>query len=109
MAAGILSLSPRLMYLNSRTLVGATVWRDLRGGALLEDVCHQEQDLRFQSLTILSVFSISLPPTFSLLFLSLLYAVVQGVNSQLPAPASTPVHCFHLAVQTLIPWTVSQN
>lgn len=60
------------MYLNSRTLAGASVWRDLGGVALLEDVCHLEQVLRPHYSQC--VLHLPAPYLLFLLFLSLLYA-----------------------------------
>ena len=40
-----------LIYLNTWSLVGEIVWKELGGAVLLEEVCHWGWTLRFQKLT----------------------------------------------------------
>lgn len=51
---------PRLIYLNSCSPVGRTLWKRLGSLALLEEVCHQGQALEFQKPTPFPVSSLCL-------------------------------------------------
>jgi hypothetical protein len=52
--------TPRLIYLNTWSSVGGTLWEGLEGVALLEEVCHWKWGLRFQKLMPLPISALSL-------------------------------------------------
>ena len=55
-----------IIYLNVWSLVDGTVWKGLGGIALIDEVRHWGEDLRFQKLKYHSQFSLSLSLSLSL-------------------------------------------
>jgi hypothetical protein len=71
----------RLRYLNTWSLVIRTIWKELAGVALLEEVCQGGRALGFQDSTLLALYFI---------------LVDQDIGAQLlPAPASCLSACSY--------------
>lgn len=77
----------RPVCLNACSLIGRTVWKGLRGIALLEDVCHWGQALGFQK-----------PMQFPVSSLPLVYGTKFKLSATVPMPCLPAPMVFTMMV-----------